>query len=96
MDIFVWLLIGLVAWFVLSHFMGKPDFWKATRKNPDLAWKFFNNHPAWHVGDKPLNIDVVGPFRVVNPYNGEMEKLWCSAAQIETSQGEFMASVRSK
>jgi len=96
MDIFLWLLIGLIAWFAISHMMGKPDFWKATRKNPDLAWEFFNSHPAWHVEIKPTNINVVGPFRVVNPINGMIVKIWCESSQIEVSQNQFMASINSK
>ena len=94
MEIFVYLFIALAVWFTVAHFMGKPDFWKATRKNPELAWRFFNNHPAWYINEKPENVDIVGPFRVVNPNNGELTKLWCDADKIEKSQEDFMASLQ--
>jgi hypothetical protein len=96
MDILVWLAIGAIVWFAITHFIGKPDFWKATRKHPDLAWRFFNNHPAWFINAPPPNLDVVGPFRVTNPITGELTKIWCDVEQIEKSQGEFMALVQEK
>lgn len=96
MNTLVWLVIGVVAFLTITHFMGKPDFWKATAKHPQLAWRFFNEHPAWFINDKPLNIDVVGPFRFANPNNGELTKIWCDAAHIEKSQEEFMSTVKGK
>ncbi len=83
---FIYLIIfALVAFFVITHLMGRPDFWKATRKNTDSAWEFFNNHPTWYVGVKPANVDVVGPFRAVNPKNEDLVKLWCNSTRIEAS-----------
>ncbi len=90
MDILIWILLIVISFFLISHFLGKPDFWKLTRKHPFEAWQFFNNHPAWFVGDKPLDVDVVGPFRVVNPVDGNLVRIYCQSSQLESSQSEFM------
>jgi len=94
MDVLLWVFIIAVGFFILSHLMGKPDFWKLTRQHPVDAWHFFNNHPAWYIENKPLNIDVVGPFRIVNPFDGSLVKIYCQTNQLESSQKEFMDKFR--
>lgn len=90
MDILLWIIIIAVLFFGISHFLGKPDFWKLTRKHPMEAWDFFNSHPAWFIEDKPLNVDVTGPFRIVNPTDGGLVRIYCLTSQLESSQREFM------
>lgn len=94
MDIIVWLLIGLVVWFVAAHFMGSPDFWQLTRKHNVEAWKFFNSRPEWFFEQKPSNLKVVGPFRIINPHTGDLVKIYCDAAQIDQSESEFIAMMK--
>ena len=90
MDILLWILLIVGAFLIIGHFAGKPDFWKLTRKHPFEAWQFFNNHPAWFIEDKPLNADVVGPFRVLNPLDGNLVRIYCLTSQLDSSQAEFM------
>ena len=94
MDIIIWLIVGLVVWFVIAHLMGKPDFWQLTRKHQVEAWNFFNSKPEWFIEQKPSNLDVVGPFRVTNPYTGDLVKIYCDSARINQSQNEFIATIK--
>lgn len=94
MEIIILLIVGLIVWFVVAHFMGKPDFWQLTRKHPEAAWKFFNSKPEWFVEQKPSNLDVVGPFRVTNPQTGDLVKIYCESARIIQSQNEFIAMIK--
>lgn len=80
----------IVFWFLIAHNLGKPSFWKMTRKYPKEAWEFFNLHPEWHIGTKPVGLRVTGPFRVLNPYTNEMVKVYCNSNEIEQSEEKFM------
>ena len=72
-----WLAIGLVAWLGISHFIGKPGFWKLTRRHPEAALQFFLNEPEnWMVffEEPPGGYRSVapkeqwsGPFRMIVP-----------------------------
>ena len=93
MEVIGLLILLLLVFFVFPSFLGKPSFWKATRKNPGEAWTFFTTHSEWYLEDKPTNINVVGPFRIVNPHNGSLVKLYCDASKIEGSQEEFLGLI---
>ncbi|MDO9024721.1 hypothetical protein [Zwartia sp.] len=82
--------VMIVAWFLISHHLGKPNFWKLTRQHPQEAWRFFNSQPEWHIDTKPQGLKVTGPFRVVNPYTNEFVKVYCNADEIEQSEEKFM------
>jgi hypothetical protein len=90
MGFFTNLLIVILIFFVVTSFFGKSDFWKLTRKNPQAAWDFFSSHSEWYFENKPIGVDVVGPFRIVNPYTGQLVKIYCDSSRIEASQNEFM------
>jgi hypothetical protein len=82
--------VAIIAWFVIAHNLGSPDFWKMTRQHPKEAWEFFNTQSEWHIGAKPQSVKVTGPFRVVNPYTNELVTIYCNADEIEQSEKKFM------
>ena len=84
------LVIVIIIFFIFTSFIGKPDFWKVTRKKPHEAWDFFSTHSEWYFESKPTGVNVVGPFRIVNPYTGQLVKLYCDSSKIDASQNEFM------
>ena len=94
MELLIWIILGLVTWFVISHFLGNPTFWAETRKNPTLAWRYISSQSEWFIGEKPSDIDVVGPFRIVNPNNGQLTIIWCEATKIKKSQRDFIEIIK--
>ena len=82
--------IAIVAIFMFAHFSGNPDFWKLTRQHPNEAWRYFKSQPEWHVGYKPEEIKVTGPFQVLDPNSEELVTVYCNSDKIEKSQTEFV------
>lgn len=85
-----------VFWFMMAKSKGNPDFWKLTRKYPEIAWSFFTTHPAWHLYEKPLNVKVTGPFHIKNPVTGDIIKIYCEDIYLESSQRDFTNMINNK
>lgn len=88
---FVALAIAFV-WF-LVHQAGNPKFWALVRKNPDVAWIFFNSRPEWFVEHKPAGVEVTGPFKVLDVTTGKHVNVYCRASEIAASQSAFIKVV---
>ena len=86
--------LAVVIWFLVNHFSEDPNFWQLTRQHPHEAWSFFNSKPEWHVGYKVQEMEVTGPFKVVNPYTNELVVVYCYSDQIVASQAEFARILR--
>ena len=93
MNIFLILILILVAIFFIASAFGNPGFWKATRKYPNEAWEFFSTNSEWHFEEEPKNIDVMGPYYIVNPNNGALVKIYCDSIKINESQKRFLQSI---
>jgi hypothetical protein len=91
MEVIVILLVIGVLWFFLQK-MGKLNFWQVVSKHPEKAWLFFNQHPSWHIADKPIHGDFMGPYKVQNPLTGHYVNVYCESKDLESSQKEFLDS----
>ena len=106
MDILIIIVVlGLTYYFVVSHLLGKPRFWKLTRKYPDAAYAWFLKEECWVVQQEnsvgvqepnfPLPRDrYIGPFRIALPRSRRLISVWCDKERIEGSQQRCIESLK--
>ena len=90
-----------VVWMVAAHFMGRPRFWKLTRKYPAEALHMFRTEDCWRVfQSKPPGgyesqlpgaaNEWVGPLRVMDPSTHNLVVVFGKSSEIEASQDRFV------
>ena len=91
----------VIALGLISHFIGKPKFWKLTRKYPDQALQFFQENPdTWMVFyEKPEggyrahapSAEWDGPFRISVPsISTQLFVVYGRTGKYEAAQEEFV------
>jgi hypothetical protein len=71
MNWILFIVIGIVAFILISRSMGNPTFWKLVNKNQIKAYDFFMSNDCWYVihpnetKTKPTQGEWDGPFFVV-------------------------------
>jgi hypothetical protein len=90
-------IISLVVLYTILHFLGKPNFWKLTRKYPDEAYNFFLENDCWFVVDGVNNSgppkdknNWIGPFSLFLPNINKLIKIYGKSAEYEKSEEEFI------
>lgn len=90
-----------VACMVTAHFMGKPKFWKLTRKYPAEALHMFRTEDCWRVFEsEPIGgfksqlpgaaSEWTGPLRVLDPSTGALVVVFGKSPEMEVSQDRFV------
>jgi hypothetical protein len=90
-------IISLIALFFLFHFLGKPRFWKLTRRYPIEAYNFFLENDCWFVVDGINNSEPPkdkrnwdGPFSLFLPNINKLIQIYGKYPDFEKSEVEFI------
>jgi hypothetical protein len=98
MSILVWIGgagVAAILWWKFIYLNGNPKFWKLVASDAEAAERFFRETPGWHIGNKPSDRSVVGPFMFRSPSSGyQRVKLYCDADKIDKLQEAFVQHLR--
>lgn len=90
-------IISLVILYTILHFLGKPSFWKLTRKYPIEAYNFFLENDCWFVVDGINNSEPPkdkhnwdGPFSLFLPNDNKRIKVYGKSPEYEESENVFL------
>lgn len=89
-------IVGIIVIAALFYFFvikraGNLPFWKVAAAHPMEAMMFFATNPHWHIGQKPRDREVSGPFLFADPRTGQTVKIYGDFDHIEETQAKFMA-----
>ena len=87
---------GLWILYKLFFVAGDLGFWQVVLRHPEQAWAFFHSHPSWFVDHKPSGVQLIGPYKVINPRTGGISHVWCVAENLQQSQQDFMAKLNQR
>jgi hypothetical protein len=94
-------IISLIVLYAILHFLGKPSFWKLTRKHPIEAYNFFLENDCWFVVDSVNNFDPPidgnnwdGPFSLFLPNINKRIKIYGKSPEYLKSEEEFIKMIK--
>lgn len=70
------------------------EFWNAVADNPEEASGFFRRTPGWHIGERPLRLNIAGPFRFLDSEAGKIRHLYADEGEMMDSQDSFLRLLR--